>query len=103
MAEFYEIGKRSGEIDVTISYRIIKLFSEGLYSSPNKAIEELVCNAFDADAQNVHVILSPDLQDPSASIAIVDDGESMDYGGLSGHWIIGRSLKEEERITRSNR
>lgn len=103
MTEFYEIGKTSGTIDVTISYRIIKLFSEGLYSSPNKAIEELVCNAFDADAQNVHVILSPNLQEPGASIAIVDDGESMDYGGLTEHWIIGRSLKEEERITKRKR
>lgn len=103
MAEFYEIGKRTGEINVTISYRIIKLFSEGLYSSPNKAIEELVCNSFDADAQNVHVILSPDLQDRDADIAIVDDGDSMDYGGLSEHWIIGRSLKDAERITRRKR
>ena len=103
MAEFYEIGKKTKTVSVTISYRIIKLFSEGLYSSPNKAVEELVCNAFDADAHKVHVVLSPDLQGPDASIAILDDGESMDFEGMSEHWIIGRGLKEAERITKGKR
>ena len=58
---FYEVGDKISEIDVRISYQIIHLFSEGLYSSPHKAIEELVSNAFDAGANNVHVILPPDL------------------------------------------
>ncbi len=44
-------GKQTGTIPVHISYRIIELFSEGLYSSPHKAIEELVTNAFDAGAR----------------------------------------------------
>jgi hypothetical protein len=103
MKVFYEIGKKTNNITVTISYRIIKLFSEGLYSSPNKAVEELVCNSFDADAQNVHVLLSPDLLDPSATIVVVDDGDSMNYEDLGEHWIIGRGLKEEERITKRKR
>ena len=41
------------QIEVRISYEIIKLFSEGLYQSPHKALEELVTNSFDADAENV--------------------------------------------------
>ncbi len=93
MTEFYEIGKETKTVDVRISYKIIKLFSEGLYSSPNKAIEELVCNAFDADAKNVHVIIPIDNAAPDAAIAVVDDGESMDYAGLVDHWIIGRSSR----------
>ena len=40
--DFYNIGPKKSDIEVRISYRIVQLFSEGLYSSPNKAIEELV-------------------------------------------------------------
>ena len=58
----HAIGKEIASIDVRISYRIIQLFSEGLYSSPNKAVEELVSNSFDAGAINLHVILSTDLK-----------------------------------------
>ena len=93
MNKFYEYGTQKDEIEVIISYRIIHLFSEGLYTSPNKAIEELVCNSFDADAQHVHVLLSPDLQAEGASIVIIDDGEGMDKDGFTQHWIIGKSVR----------
>lgn len=42
--KFFETGTVADEIHVEISFEIIGLFSEGLYSSPNKAIEELVSN-----------------------------------------------------------
>ena len=48
-------GKKIDDIHVTLSYRIIELFSAGLYSSPNKAFEELVCNSYDAHASKVGV------------------------------------------------
>ena len=54
MSRFFELGSLKDQINVEISFQIIALFSEGLYSSPNKAIEELVSNAFDADATCVH-------------------------------------------------
>lgn len=92
---FYEIGRRTKNIEVTISYRIIQLFSEGLYSSPNKAIEELVTNSFDADAKNVNIILPTDFYASNASIVIIDDGEGMNYTDLSNHWIIGKSIKAQ--------
>ena len=90
---FLSVGKAVGEIPVIISYRIIELFSDGLYASPTKAIEELVSNSFDAGAENVHVILSSDLTAKDALIAVIDDGESMDESGLQKHWIIGVSEK----------
>lgn len=90
---FTTAGKATDQIDVTISHRIIHLFSEGLYSSPNKAVEELVSNSFDAGAENVHIILSPDLRDPDATIVVIDDGEGMDSDGLKKHWIIGESAR----------
>jgi hypothetical protein len=36
---FLSLGQKTSTIDVRISYKIIELFSEGLYSSPNKAID----------------------------------------------------------------
>ncbi len=92
---FASIGTKTDSIDVRLSYRIIELFSEGLYSSPNKAIEELVANSFDAGAQQVHVLLSPDLHDQNATIVVIDDGEGMDQDGLKRHWLIGFSNKRD--------
>ena len=94
--KFHEVGKEAGKIDVRISYKIIQLFSEGLYSSPNKAIEELVSNSFDAGASNVHVLLASDLTTTDATIAVVDDGDGMDQDGLRQHWLIGVSDKRAE-------
>lgn len=73
--------------------RIIELFSEGLYASPNKALEELVANAFDAGATRTHVALSVDLSADDALIVVIDNGVGMDAAGLKKHWIIGESDK----------
>ena len=62
------VGKKIDDIDVTISSRIIELFSAGLYSSPNKAFEELICNSYDAFASKV-AVYSPD--DPTVSNAYI--------------------------------
>ena len=90
---FTSLGDVTDDIEVRLSYRIVELFSEGLYTSPNKAMEELVANSFDAGARGVHVLLSPNLHDQDATIAVVDDGEGMDQEGLKRHWLIGISNK----------
>lgn len=64
-------------------------------ASPNKAIEELVANAFDAGAQNVHVMLSENLNAQNATIVVADDGEGMSAAGLKQHWLIGSSNKRD--------
>jgi hypothetical protein len=98
-SDFNSIGSEVDKIDVRISHRVIQLFSEGLYSSPNKAVEELVSNSFDAGANHVHVVMSPDLKATDATIVVVDDGEGMDIAGLKNHWIIGRSFRRENDAT----
>lgn len=90
---FASLGETADQIDVRLSYRIVELFSEGLYASPNKAVEELVANSFDAGAQRVHVVLSRNLHAQDATIAVIDDGEGMDHEGLKQHWLIGISNK----------
>ena len=92
---FASTGTATGDIEVRLSYKIVELFSEGLYTSPNKAIEELVANSFDAGARRVHVLLSPNLHDQNATIAVIDDGEGMDQEGLRRHWLIGISNKRD--------
>ena len=92
---YVAIGRATDDIEVRLSYRIVELFSEGLYTSPNKAVEELVANSFDAGAQRVHVLLSSNLHDQDATIAVFDDGEGMDQEGLKRHWLIGISNKRK--------
>ena len=90
---YASVGTKTDNIEVRLSYKIVELFSEGLYTSPNKAVEELVANSFDAGAQNVHVLLSPNLHAQNAWITVIDDGEGMDREGLRRHWLIGISNK----------
>src|SRR4051812_15156981 len=90
---FATTGSEADKIDVRLSYRIVRLFSEGLYASPNKAVEELVANSFDAGATRVGIFLPPDFHDQNATIAVVDNGEGMDAEGLKLHWLIGKSFK----------
>ena len=90
---FAAVGNEVDDIDVRLSYRIVELFSEGLYTSPNKAVEELVANSFDAGARSVHVLLPSNLHEQDATIAVFDDGEGMDGNGLKRHWLIGISNK----------
>jgi hypothetical protein len=93
---FYEVGKEADKIDVRVSYHIIKLFSDGLYSSPNKAVEELVSNSWDAGAEHVHIIVPPDPESVDGQIVVIDDGTGMDGDGLRQHWLLGDSPKRLE-------
>jgi hypothetical protein len=90
-----KVGNEIGKIKVTISYRIIELFSKGLYSSPNKAFEELVCNAFDAEATEVSIYI-PDNIENTPYIWVLDNGEGMNVEGLKELWQVGKSKKRNE-------
>lgn len=97
------VGKKIDNIDVTISSRIIELFSAGLYSSPNKAFEELICNSYDAFASKV-AVYSPD--DPTVSNAYIwvcDNGEGLNAGELKQLWKIGESLKRKDKTRDTKR
>lgn len=89
-----DIGKKIDNIPVTISYRIIELFSAGLYSSPNKAFEELVSNSYDAYATKVSVYVPSDKSLEDSIMWVCDNGNSMNKEGLKDFWKIGESSKK---------
>ena len=92
---FETLGSDEGEISVRIGPRFLELFSENLYSSPNRAFEELVANSWDAGAEVVHIYIPDDLSDDEAGVWVLDDGESMDLAGLEQLWAVASSAKRE--------
>ena len=89
----YKDAKKIDDIEVSISYKIIELFSAGLYSSPNKAFEELICNSYDALANTVSVYVSPDLAADGAFVWVCDNGLGLNSKELKNLWKIGESSK----------
>ncbi len=103
MTDFLEAGERVGEIEVTIGPQFLNLFSEHLYSSPNKAFEELVSNSWDESAKQVRIRVPTDLQGDQAAIWVLDDGESMDLDGFRALWAVATSNKREHETSASRK
>lgn len=94
--EFASAGQKVDEIPVSLNYDIIRLFSEGLYKSPHKAIEELVSNGYDAEAERVHILLPEEPEGEAGSLAplwVIDDGHGMDVDGFRQLWRVAESNK----------
>jgi hypothetical protein len=94
-------GRPVDEIHVQIGPQFLELFSEHLYSSPNKAFEELVSNSWDAGASNIYIGMSAHLDADNAAVWVLDDGVSMDFTGLEALWAVATSHKRE--AAQSNR
>jgi hypothetical protein len=87
------VGAKAGEVLISIDYAIIQHFSEHLYGSPSKAVEELVTNGYDALASDVRVYVPG--EQVVDRIVIWDDGESMDVDALKRLWWIAKSPKAD--------
>src|SRR3954471_10780170 len=100
-AEMTDVVERAAPaeapIRVHISYEIIRLFSEGLYQSPQKAVEELASNSYDANASAVHILLpdEPDDGDGLSPLWVIDDGTGMDVSGFFQLWRVADSEKAD--------
>jgi hypothetical protein len=92
------VGSLQKSVEVQISYEVIKLFSEQLYASPLKAIEELVVNSWDAQASVCSVLV--DLDSDRPVIAVFDDGMGMSLTQLEDLWHIGISHKPKSKTSR---
>ena len=95
-----------GEVTLQVDYQIIEHFSKHLYRSPNKAVEELVANSFDAFATEAHVFTPGPYT--ASRVIVWDNGESMDVEGLQQLWWIAKSPKSngdrvEEREGRTRK
>jgi len=62
-------------INIDINFKIIDQFSSQLYDNPRRAIEELVCNSYDAGAEECYISTPEDSTD---RLHVLDNGESMD-------------------------
>lgn len=88
------------DVDITIDHAIVQHFSQHLYSSPHKAVEELVVNGYDAGAGEVRVYLPGEFADDA--VIVWDDGQSMDQGGLHRLWWVARSPKNASGGRKNN-
>jgi len=92
-------GEFQEAMTVEIAYEVIQLLSEQLYSSPLKAIEELVVNSWDADATICRVsVPSPDVleqMEPTTAVAVLDNGHGMTANDLRNLWHVGLSSKRD--------
>ena len=85
-------------VRVSLSHELIGLLSEQMYGSPLKAIEELVVNAYDADAK-ICKISVPTADKPNLFVTVFDNGVGMDHAGLTDLWNIGRSKKGKSKLS----
>ncbi len=92
------IGTKTTDISVEISTRFLEHFSEQLYSSPQKAFEELIANGWDAGADFVDIRIPDDLSSEKATITVFDNGISMNESGLQDLWHIAFSPKKDSRL-----
>lgn len=95
-----------GKVTLQVDYQIIEHFSEHLYDSPNKAVEELVANSFDAFAEEARVFTPGPYT--ANRVIVWDNGESMNVEGLQQLWWIAKSPKSngdrvEEREDRTRK
>lgn len=89
------MAKRSAKFQV--SSRLAHLLSQE-YSSSEKALKELVDNAWDADADSVRISLPEPLSD--APIEIEDDGTGMTEEEVCRHYL---TIAADRRIARGER
>jgi hypothetical protein len=86
-----EVSANKDEVNIDINFRIIQQFSTQLYDNPRRAIEELVCNSYDAGAGECY-ISTP--EDSSEKLRVLDNGESMDMDGIEWLWTVAESPKD---------
>ena len=79
--------KEKKKLGVAVDKRHIVSIGERLYAESVELLRELVNNAYDADATEVRVEVSPD------RIAVSDNGTGMDFAGLEQYFIIGSDEK----------
>ncbi|HSE86133.1 MAG TPA: ATP-binding protein, partial [Candidatus Binatia bacterium] len=74
-------------LPVTVDKSHLVTIGERLYTESIELIRELVNNAYDADATEVKVTVTPE------SVSVEDNGTGMDLEGLQQYFVIGSQEK----------
>jgi Histidine kinase-, DNA gyrase B-, and HSP90-like ATPase len=74
-------------LPVTVDKSHLVTIGERLYAESIELIRELVNNAYDADATEVRVVVTPE------SVSVEDNGAGMDLEGLQQYFVIGSQEK----------
>lgn len=83
------------KLAMTFDPQTIEHLGVKMYSQLPNAIAELVANSYDAEALNVHIVLTD--TDAEKSIAIIDDGVGMSFDEVNDNFLrIGRKRREED-------
>lgn len=92
------------KIKFIVETRLLDHIGLAMYSSLPKAISELVANSYDADAENVNIILPENINEKS-TIIIQDDGMGMDEKDIRDIYMhLGINIrKQRKRTTKFNR
>lgn len=80
-----------------VDSRLAKLLSQE-YSSTEKALKELVDNAWDADSESVSIVLPEPMSD--TPIEVIDDGNGMTAEEVRRHYL---SIATDRRVLRGER
>lgn len=80
-------------LDVTVHKSHLVTIGERLYGEAIELLRELVNNAYDADATEVHVTIMPE------QVSVADNGYGMDLEGLRQYFNIGSPVKRLHRTS----
>lgn len=83
------------KLAMTFDPQTIEHLGVKMYSQLPNAIAELVANSYDAEALNVHIVLTD--TEEEKSIAIIDDGVGMSFDEVNDNFLrIGRKRREDD-------
>ena len=83
------------KLAMTFDPQTIEHLGVKMYSQLPNAIAELIANGYDAEALNVHIVLTDN--EKGKSIAIIDDGVGMSFEEINDKFLrIGRKRREED-------
>lgn len=68
---------------MTLSLNLLNHLGINLYSNVPAVLSEIVANAWDADAQNVNIVIDK----IAGTIIITDDGHGMDLDDINGKYL----------------
>lgn len=89
-------------LELKFSHNVIEHLGLRLYQNkPTNVIAELLSNSWDADAENVEILIYQGNEDAAINtIAIMDDGHGMDYETLRTQYlIIGKHKRSKQDMT----